>query len=321
MHRLSLRRASVAYFGAVMATAIGCASSNTDVKLKPTSTSNPEKVLVVFSSADTLALKDGTLYTTGFYFPELMTPLKLVIEAGYEIDFANPRGNVPVMDKHSDSPSYFGGGDKASPEAQVAAQKEYDELWALCTQTGICGPKGSRRGTRAAKRLSDVVAAMKRGEVQYAGILVPGGHAPMQDLVIDPAYGELLREVADKKPLGLICHAPVSLVAAMPNPQAFIDAHVAQDTSAMQRQSAQWPFRSKRLAVFTSNEEREAEAGQLGGRVRFYPDALLESAGASVERAPNWQSNVVVDGLLITGQNPATHNAFGKAFVAALGAR
>lgn len=53
----------------------------------------------------------------------------------------------------------------------------------------------------------------------------------------------------------------------------------------------------------------------------FYPDETLEKAGGYVQRADKWQSKVVQDRELITGQNPFSHNAFAEALVKALEAR
>jgi putative intracellular protease/amidase len=244
-----------------------------------------------------------------------MTPLQMLLDAGYTVEFANPAGNVPVMDIRSDNSSYFGDIDGASDEERAAARAEYAELRALCSELGVCGAAGEVRGTQPARELAEVVAGIESGESDYAGVMVPGGHAPMQDLIVDPDYGTLLRHYAGRKPIGLICHAPVSLIAALPDPQSFIAAFEADDIAAMETQRADWPFAGAEIAVFTTAEEQVAEGGQLGGEVRFYPDAILEAAGATVTRAPEWQSNSIVSGLLVTGQNPGTHTDFGNALL------
>ncbi len=315
----------------LMSTLVGCVSARqTDEPavaepVAPASAEAAEEdkgtVLVVLSSVDQLQLRDGQTYTTGFYFPELMTPLQMLMEAGYEVEFANPAGNEPVVDIRSDNASYFGDVDGASDEARAAARAEYAELRELCTELGVCGEEGELRGTQPAHVLADVVENITSGEAEYVGVLVPGGHAPMQDLIVDPAYGALLRHYAGSTPIGLICHAPVSLIAAMPDPESFITAFESDDVAAMDAQRADWPFADAELAVFTTAEEQVAEGRQLGGEVRFYPDALLEAAGATVTRGPEWQSNSVVSGLLVTGQNPGSHTEFGQALLELLEAQ
>ncbi|MEZ4272057.1 MAG: type 1 glutamine amidotransferase domain-containing protein [Myxococcota bacterium] len=289
----------------------------------PVKTSNsiqqtPPRILVILSSADTLKLQDGKTYRTGFYFPELMTPLKELRNAGYAMDFANPAGSLPVVDAHSDNASYFGDTPQSTPAQRQAAQSEYGDLRALCEELGLCGAPGTTVGTQRAMKLSDVLVGITRGTNHYAGILVPGGHAPMQDLLTNETYGELLRMFAGTKPIGLICHAPVSLIAAMPDPQRYIDAYIAGNEGEMARQRTSWPFKGQKMAVFTEAEEKIAEEQQLGGRVRYYPDSLLESAGAMIQRAEPWQSNVIVSERLVTGQNPASHTAFAEEYLRAL---
>ena len=71
-----------------------------------------------------------------------------------------------------------------------------------------------------------------------------------------------------------------------------------------------------------TKEEQQEEVGQdnmLGGWVKFYPDEALDVAGGKVlVRAQKWQSNVVHDRELITGQNPFSDQNFAKEFVSAL---
>src|ERR1700750_3147403 len=80
------------------------------------------KVLVVMSSADTLDLKDGKKYSTGYYLNEFVVPYRKLIEAGYEPVIANPKGDVPVMDANSNNAMFFGGDDAARADALKYAQ-------------------------------------------------------------------------------------------------------------------------------------------------------------------------------------------------------
>lgn len=68
------------------------------------------KVLVLVSSGDGLPLKDGKVYKgAGYYLNELTVPVRALMKDGYEITFANPKGNTPQMDVHSAVPDFFGG--------------------------------------------------------------------------------------------------------------------------------------------------------------------------------------------------------------------
>ncbi|MBI5631462.1 MAG: type 1 glutamine amidotransferase domain-containing protein [Elusimicrobia bacterium] len=259
------------------------------------------KVLVVLSSEDKITLKNELVHPTGFFLPELMVPLKKLLDAGYEPVFANPHGSKPVMDKISDTPFWLGDAPGASPEVRGRAGEEYRNLRRLCEKLGICGE--GLVGTKNAKSFSQVIS---EGLDIYAAVLVPGGHAPMEDLWKDRELGQILRYFhLNRKPTALICHGPIALLSTLDEAEG----------------KEGWIYKGYSLAVFTTAEEQQEEPGQdnaLGGYVKFYPDQALETAGASVKRAPKWTSNVVVDRELITGQNPMSEEAFANALVQSL---
>src|SRR5579863_2737013 len=67
------------------------------------------KVLVLVSSGHGLPLKDGKVYAgAGYYLNELTVPVRALMGEGYEITFANPKGNTPQLDLHSAVPDFFG---------------------------------------------------------------------------------------------------------------------------------------------------------------------------------------------------------------------
>lgn len=120
---------------------------------------------------------------------------------------------------------------------------------------------------------------------EYAAIYFPGGHAPMVDLAKDKQVGELIGKfAAEDKPVAAVCHGPA----------AFLTARNKQGQ----------PFVSgRRIATFTDSEEA---SGRLAKDVPFMLESELKGQGAQVEKAPNYQPKVVVDGKLVTGQNPAS---------------
>ena len=68
------------------------------------------RVLVLVSSGYGLPLKDGKVYAgAGYYLNELTVPVRALMKEGYEITFANPKGNTPQMDVHSAVADFFGG--------------------------------------------------------------------------------------------------------------------------------------------------------------------------------------------------------------------
>ena len=68
------------------------------------------KILALISSGRGLPLKDGKVYSgAGYYLNEVTVPVRALMEAGYEITFANPTGNTPQVDVHSEVADFFGG--------------------------------------------------------------------------------------------------------------------------------------------------------------------------------------------------------------------
>jgi putative intracellular protease/amidase len=254
------------------------------------------KVLVDMSSANALELKDGKTYATGYYLNEFVIPYRKLIEAGYEPVIANPKGDRPVMDANSNHAMFFGGDDAARAEAL-----RFAESLALLDHP---------------KTLAAVVA---EGTAGYVGLFIPGGHAPMADLVEDKNLGKILKVFHDTgRPTGIVCHGPIVLLSALPDPGAFIDSMIAGDGKA-NALSAGWPYAGYRLTVFATGEEQALEGPSgLGGHVQYYPVNALAEAGARVETIANWHPNVVMDRELITGQQPMSAPAFGDALVAKL---
>jgi len=254
------------------------------------------KVLVVMSSANTLDLKDGKSYSTGYYLNEFVVPYRKLVEAGYEPVIANPKGDKPTMDANSNNAMFFGGDDLARADAL-----KFTESLPLLDSP---------------KTLEAVVA---EGTENYVGLFIPGGHAPMADLLKDKNLGKILNSFHDSgRPTGIVCHGPIVLLSALTDPDAFIASMIASDGKASSL-NTNWPYAGYRLTVFATGEEQALEGPSgLGGHVQYYPVNALAEAGARVETIANWHPNVVVDRELITGQQPMSAPAFGDALVAKL---
>ena len=256
-------------------------------------------VLVVVSSEHQLELKDGKHYETGYFLNELAVPVQRLIAAGYTPVFANPRGNTPSLDVHSNDKVYFGG----------------DETKRAATQAFVEGLEPLRHP----KTLASVVA---EGTSRYAGIFLPGGHAPMQDLLKDANLGKILRQFHDSgRPTALLCHGPIALLSTLPEAGRFQRAMIQGDDAAQGKRSAGWPYAGYRMTVFSTAEERMVEPGMLGGPVAFYPGEALAAAGARDEYAGKWLSEVVQDRELITGQQPFSDEALSDLLIKALNDR
>jgi putative intracellular protease/amidase len=254
------------------------------------------KVLVVMSSAHELDLRDGKKYTTGYYLNEFVVPYRKLVEAGYEPVIANPNGDLPAMDANSNNKMFFGGDDAARAAALKYAEG-IDQL-------------------KHPKTLASVVA---EGTRAYVGLFIPGGHAPMADLLKDKNLGKILLSFHESgRPTGIICHGPIVLLSALPDPEAFVASVIANDGKANGLAKG-WPYAGYRVTIFSTGEEEQLEGPNgLGGYVQYYPVNALAEAGARVESVANWHSNVVVDHELITGQQPMSAPEFGDVLVAKL---
>lgn len=65
------------------------------------------KALLVASSTDTLALKDGTPHPTGYFLDELTVPVMQIMKEGYDVLLATPKGNIPTIDPVAADVSLF----------------------------------------------------------------------------------------------------------------------------------------------------------------------------------------------------------------------
>jgi putative intracellular protease/amidase len=131
----------------------------------------------------------------------------------------------------------------------------------------------------------------------YDAVFYPGGHGPLWDLAED-SYSIALIEAFIKagKPVAAVCHAPGVL------------RHV-------KGADGQPLVKGKRVTGFTNSEE---EAVQLTKVVPFLVEDMLKEKGGIYSKGDDWASYVVEDGLLITGQNPASSQAGADALLAKL---
>jgi putative intracellular protease/amidase len=131
----------------------------------------------------------------------------------------------------------------------------------------------------------------------FDAVFFPGGHGPLWDLVSDGNSIALIEAfVAQNKPVAAVCHASAVLNEAK-TPAG--DPLVA----------------GRRVTAFSNSEE---EAVGLTEIVPFLVEDRLKELGARYERTEDWASLVVVDGQLITGQNPASSEEVAKALLQAI---
>lgn len=253
------------------------------------------QVLVLLSSENQLALRDGKQYPTGYYLNEFGVPADQLLKAGYELVLVTPRGNAPSMDRTSLDPMYFGG--------DAAEMQRIQKVVA-----GIAGIDDSLS-------LQEVLA----GDLdQYQGLLIPGGHAPLIDLANNPQVGTLLKHFHQAgKPTAAICHGPIALLSAQADPQGY-EAALARGERPAARD---WTYQGYRMTIFSEPEEVQFESSLKGDKIRYYPGQAMSAAGGELQYAEAWQPKVVVDRELITGQNPFSDHALAKTLIDQLQAR
>ena len=248
-----------------------------------------DNILVVMSDKAQLELKDGKTYQTGFYLNELMQPVKRFMDEGHLVTFATPSGMAPSLDKNSDSVSLFN-------NDQSAYETHKNLLLKLKITDATNSPVISF------SRVEQI------GVENFDAFFAPGGHAPMEDLLVDDSLGCILTAFHEaEKPTGLVCHGPIALLSTLANKNDFVNGlKTGEKTSPAQ----DWIYKDYKMTVFSNSEEVIAENGYLnGGKMFFYPETALNIAGGDYQRNPkDWNAKVVVDRELITGQNPASAN-------------
>ena len=143
-------------------------------------------------------------------------------------------------------------------------------------------------------KLRDVSAA------DFDAVFYPGGHGPLWDLAENAFSIRVIESLlAAGKPVAAVCHAPGALRHAK-----------SADGSPL--------VKGKRVAGFTNTEE---QAAGLTDVVPFLVEDMLKENGGSYSKAADWQPHVVTDGLLITGQNPASSGPAATALLALLAKR
>jgi len=132
----------------------------------------------------------------------------------------------------------------------------------------------------------------------FDAVFYPGGHGPLWDLAEDPSsIGLIERTIAAGKPVAAVCHAPAVL------------RHVKAPDGKLLVQG-------KTVTGFANSEEAAVGLTEI---VPFLVEDMLQERGGSYSKAADWQPHVVADGLLITGQNPASSAGAARELLKQLG--
>jgi len=219
-----------------------------------------ERVLFVVTSNDQLGT---TGEKTGYYFSEVTHPYFQIVEAGFEVDIASPKGGLAPMDPRS--------------------LKLKDRL--------------NRRFYENPAHMSKLEKTLLLENIvssDYSAILFVGGHGGMWDFPQNEFIGKLTANIYENGGItAAVCHGPAALV----------DIKLSDDS---------YLIAGKALTSFTNAEE---DVKNLTKEMPFLLESKLIERGALFTKAGVWQEKVVVSDRLITGQNPASAEAVGKAIV------
>jgi putative intracellular protease/amidase len=165
----------------------------------------------------------------------------------------------------------------------------------------VAGPEAGEYASYIEKFAAELAAPKSLSDVDidaYDAVFIPGGHGPMEDLAHDPDLGRILTAAdAANKIIAPLCHGPAALLSAS-------------------RPGGAWLFAGRTLTVFTDEEERLNKTAETAP---WLVETVLRSRGAQVRSAEEvWGSHVVVDGNLVSGQNPASSKELAETVVRAL---
>jgi putative intracellular protease/amidase len=156
------------------------------------------------------------------------------------------------------------------------------------SQLAAAQTKFTHRFDKDAALKQKLAHTLKLNEVKasdYDAVFYPGGHGPLWDLVKDTNSIALLEAFQQQgKPMALVCHAPCALLKVkLPNGDALI--------------------KGKNVTGFSDTEEAAVKLTKV---VPFLLEDELKKTGALYSKGPDWGVYVQTDGLLISGQNPAS---------------
>ncbi|MGO2504662.1 MAG: type 1 glutamine amidotransferase domain-containing protein [Psychrobacter alimentarius] len=167
------------------------------------------------------------------------------------------------------------------------------------SDTADAQTKDTKRFKEDAKAQEHLANTEKLADMKaedFDSVFYPGGHGPLWDLAVDKNSINLIETfVTQDKPVAFVCHSP----AALKNVK--IDG--------------EYLVKGKTVTGFSNSEE---EAVSLTDVVPFLVEDALKDNGGQYEKAADWESFVVEDGLLITGQNPASSEETAKRLMAKL---
>lgn len=140
-------------------------------------------------------------------------------------------------------------------------------------------------------KVAHTVKLSEVNEADFDAVFYPGGHGPLWDLATDVQSIALIENFyKHDKPVALVCHAPAALInVKAPDGEPLV--------------------KNKEVTGFSNSEE---EAVKLTKVVPFLLEDEMKKLGGIYSSGPDWGVYIKTDGMLVTGQNPASSEAAAK---------
>ncbi|KAJ5656213.1 class I glutamine amidotransferase-like protein [Penicillium longicatenatum] len=244
-----------------------------------------KKVLIILSDANSFPLKKTSGpnagqtvdQPSGFFLQELAKPLQKLLDKGHEVTFASPKGKEPSPDPNSLNLMAYAGN-------FYERQRENELMERMKAENGFSRP-------RTFSSISDDELST------FAGVFIPGGHAPLADLGDDAELGRILRYFhKENKPTAAICHGPYALL------------------STKKAGDGSFVYEGYKITSWSDAEEKMMET-LFGGEIEKVESSLKKEGAVMVEGAPEKLGGTTLDRELVTGGNPLAANALGDRFV------
>jgi putative intracellular protease/amidase len=249
----------------------------------------PKKVLIVLSDAHSFPLyntgSNGATVSqeSGYFLMELAKPLQKILDAGYEVTFASPEGKEPQPDPLSVSLLAFAGN-------IYERQREQDLIERMKRENGFASPR----------KFADISDDELKG---FAGVFIPGGHAPLADLGDNPELGRILSHFhRENKPTAALCHGPFGFLSTKYGP------------------SKEFAYKGYKLTAWSDTEEKLMET-IFRGEIQKVAATLQENGADMQEGVAKSLGSITVDREVVTGDNPTSANAIGDKFLEMMAAR
>lgn len=148
--------------------------------------------------------------------------------------------------------------------------------------------------TALSKELNRPLKLSKINMAEYDAVVIPGGHGPVEDLYKDKDMGKVLFAAdKSKKVIGAVCHGQGAFLSAMDS-------------------KGNWLFKGRNMTSFSDAEEVEFGTAD---NAPWLLASTLRKYGANYSCGRNWGNYIMVDGNLVTGQNPASSIPMAKAII------